>query len=190
MIFNDIMVRADFVGGQGGNTVVSIVPLCFQVASDKPCCHIGRVIDVVDRPQSNTIKYRCRLSKSDDVVTLVLDTSDDSYRWSVDMDEDLVKASTPSVSAEKLVIKPASKKDADNIREEIGSEDLAMWGGLTLGCGVLWSLVKFFFEPKTMQGDYFFKMMMFVYTTFFAFSGFGLLLVLGLFIKHKLQRKG
>lgn len=75
MVFNNIMVRADFVDGQ-------LVPLGFQTKPNGSYYNIGRIIQTNARPQGSLnkhIEWKCRLQKSEEVVTLMLDIKSDAW---------------------------------------------------------------------------------------------------------------
>lgn len=142
MVFTNIIVRADYIDRK-------VIPICFQASVNQPCYNIGRIVSTTSRLQEGRIEYKCRLSKSDKVVTLVLEIKDNIPRWLVDMDWDVTKVSS---KPEVPVVKQEALKGNDDITEQI--VNLGIGISLILMCGILLLFEKFFLEPKGIINNY------------------------------------
>lgn len=143
MVFKNIIVRADCIDGK-------VIPICFQASVNQPCYNIGRIISTTLRQQEGRIEYKCRLSKSDKVVTLVLEIKDNIPRWLVDMDWDVTKVSSKPV--EEPVVKQEAPKGNDDITEQIVYLGIGI--SLILMCGILLLFEKLFLELKGIINNY------------------------------------
>lgn len=137
MVFSDIIVRTDCIDGK-------IIPICFQTSANQPCYNIERIFSTTSWLQEGHIEYKCRLSKSDKVVTLVLEIKDNVPHWLIDVDWDITKVSSKPV--EEPVVKQETSKD-DDIIEDLAGSILAI-----LGCGGI-LLFEIFIKPRVIS-DY------------------------------------
>lgn len=116
MVYENIIVRADFVDGQ-------VVPLCFQATQNSPRHTIGRITSISYGFKDNATLYECRMAKSDETATLVLKNDGNTLNWSVTADWDLTKPvnKTDNEQATDLLVeKPQnSEKSAEQITEKL-----------------------------------------------------------------------
>lgn len=138
MVYENIIVRADFVNGQ-------VVPLCFQTTRNAPCHTIGRVVLTTSAPEKNTTLYNCRMAKSDANVTLALKNEANTLSWSATADWDLTKpiSKTDNEQATDLPVEKPKNSETEMFKDERDINDiLKIDGVLTAIYGFLFAVTR------------------------------------------------